>query len=71
MVFRKTLKRFCLRKFLVRVILDTSLGGGGGGGTLSPKLCIEARGKVHFEIVIATVVRNFDLTYECDPNLQM
>ena len=35
--------------------------GGGGGGTSSPKLCIEARGKVHFEIVIATVVRNFDL----------
>ena len=27
----------------------------------SPKLCIEARGKVHFGIVIATVVRNFDL----------
>ena len=25
MVFRKTLKKFCLRKFLVRVILDTSL----------------------------------------------
>ena len=23
MVFRKTLKKFCLRKFLVRVILDT------------------------------------------------
>ena len=22
---------------------------------------------MHFEIVIATVVRNFDLTYECDP----
>ena len=36
-------------------------GGGGGGGTSSPKLCIEARGKVHFGIVIATVVRNFDL----------
>ena len=25
MVFRKTLKKFCLRKFLVRVILDTYL----------------------------------------------
>ena len=25
MVFRKTLKKICLRKFLVRVILDTSL----------------------------------------------
>ena len=50
---------------------NTGGGGGGGGGTSSPKLCIEARGKVHFEIVIATVVRNFDLTYECDPNLQM
>ena len=36
-------------------------GGGGGGGNVESKLCIEARGKVHFEIVIATVVRNFDL----------
>ena len=79
MVFRRTLKKVCLRKCLVRVILDTSLldqelplpsscckvGLPSEiallGEPSSPKLCIEARGKVHFEIVIATVVRNFDL----------
>ena len=82
MVFRKTLKKFCLShsrnvpplsrapqlllpSSCCKVCLPSEIallgGGGGGGGTSSPKLCIEARGKVHFGIVIATVVRNFDL----------